>query len=181
MGRYASETSVPVEKSRAEIESTLIKYGAQEFHSGWKEDAAMIGFRLGALFIRFVLPIPPRTERRFTHKKSRYGYEVKRSELQQEAEHKQEVRQRWRALLLTIKAKLEAVECGISSIEQEFLAFIVMPNQMTLGEFIIDHSDAMTLIRGGNMPLMLTGPKATPDVNIDRVEDAEFTEKKEVK
>ena len=36
--------------------------------------------------------------------------------------HDQACRQRWRALLLVIKAKLEAVTAGISTVETEFLA-----------------------------------------------------------
>jgi hypothetical protein len=157
MGRYASGTTVPVEKSRAEIEATLIRYGANEFHTGWQEGKAMIGFRLKDLYVRFILPIPAKVEKRFTHKKDRHGYLVKNTELQAEAAWNQEVRQRWRALLLTIKAKLEAVECGISTIEQEFLAFIVLPNQITLGDWIIQH--ALPAIRDGAMPLMLEAPR----------------------
>lgn len=168
MPRYASETTVPVEKSRAEIEAVLIRYGADEFQTGWKEGAAMIAFKLRSLFVRFILPIPKRDEKRFTHKADRYGYETKRTERQAEAVHQQEIRQRWRALLLTIKAKLEAVESGISTVEQEFLAFIVMPNQLTVGEWMMEHLPA---IAAGQMPRMLTGPGP------EKVEDAEFEEK----
>lgn len=46
-------------------------------------------------------------------------------------------RQRWRALSLAIKAKLEAVASGITSFEEEFLAHVVMPNGKTLGSTII--------------------------------------------
>jgi hypothetical protein len=170
MGHFASETTVPVEKTRAEIETTLMRYGASEFHSGWKEGQAMIAFRLGDLFIRFVLPIPARDDKKFTHKKSRYGNWEKRTDLQAAKVWDQEVRQRWRALHLVIKAKLEAVECAISTIEQEFLAFIVMPNQITVGEWIM--SDAIPQIRAGQMPtLMLPSPPP------EDVEDAEFTER----
>ena len=169
MPRFASDTSVPVERSRAEIESTLVKYGADEFQTGWTTGRAMVAFRLKDLFIRFVLPIPGRDEKRFTHKKDRYGSTVKRTDAQSEAAWNQEIRQRWRCLLLTIRAKLEAVECGISSIEQEFLAFIVMPNQVTLGEWIIDR--ALPAIKAGNMPLMLAGPKP------EDIQDAEIIEK----
>ena len=168
MGRFASETTVPVSKSRAEIESTLIRYGATEFQTGWKQGAAMIGFKVRDLYIRFILPLPSRTDKGITHKQGRYGYLVKRTESQIEQAYQQEERQRWRALLLTVKAKLEAVECQISTLEQEFLAFIVMPNQMTVGEFVIDR--ALPAIRAGSMPLMLTGPKA------DDVQDAEVIE-----
>lgn len=171
MGRYASETTVPVSKSRSEIEAVLIKYGAAEFQSGWKSDAALIGFRMKDLFVRFILPIPARTEKRFTHTTDRYGYTKKRTEQQAEKEYDQDIRQRWRALLLTIKAKLEAVECGISTVEQEFLAFIVMPNGVSIGDFVIER--AMPAIRLGNMPLAL---QAAPE---DRatMEDAEVTVK----
>jgi hypothetical protein len=169
VGCYASETTVPVSKSRAEIEAVLIKYGASEFQSGWKSDAALIGFRMKDLFVRFILPIPVRTEKRFTHTTDRFGYTKKRTEQQAEKEYDQDIRQRWRALLLTIKAKLEAVECGISTVEQEFLAFIVMPNGVSIGDFVIER--AMPAIRSGNMPLALQAP---PEDRA-RMEDAEVT------
>ncbi len=157
MPRYASETTVPVEKSKAEIEETLRRYGASEFHSGWKTDAAMIGFRIKNLFIRFVLPYPDRKDRKFTHKKIR-GWDKPMSDLQKSRAYEQDLRSRWRALLLVIKAKLEATECKISSIEQEFLAHIVMPNEQTIGEWMME--TALPSIRDGKMPLMLEGPKS---------------------
>lgn len=170
MPRYAKETVVPVERSRAEIEGCLQRYGASEFHSGWKSDSAFIAFRLGALFIRFVLPLPARSEKRFTQKEDRYGRVQRRTDAAAAKEWDQEIRSRWRALLLVIKAKLEAVECGISSVEQEFLAFIVMPNQLTVGEWFIEN--ALPAIAGGQMPrLMLPAPKR------DDIPDAEFEDK----
>ena len=42
----------------------------------------------------------------------------------------------WRALNLVIKAKLEAVECGISVFEDEFMASIVLPSGDTVGDFM---------------------------------------------
>lgn len=176
MPRYAKETTVPIERSRAEIEETLRRYGASEFHSGWKAAAAMIAFRLstkasGALFIRFILPLPGRDERRFTHKQDRWGQTSKRSDIQAAKEWDQEIRQRWRALLLVIKAKLEAVECGISSVEAEFLAHIVVGNDQTLGDWIMDQG-RLQLFVSGTAPQLGYNPAAGGNV-----EDAEFTEK----
>lgn len=171
MPKYARETTVPVSKSRAEIEAVVVRYGATAFNSGWKEDAAMIGFRIDNLSVRFILPLPKRDDKKFTHKeKDRYGYEAKRTELQAEQAYEQDVRQRWRALLLTIKAKLEAVECQISTLEEEFLAHIVLPSNQTLGGWIMDN--AMPQIRAGSMPSvrLIEGPK--PEVI-----DAEFEER----
>lgn len=178
MGRYASETTVPVEKSRAEIESVLVKYGARAFSSGWSDGQATIAFQVGddkrgLLFIRFVLPLPKPTEERFIWKVDRYGYKSKRTEQQAKREHDQDVRQRWRALVLTVKAKLEAVEIGISTLEQEFMAFIVLPNQLTLGEWVASH--ALEAIRHGKMPPAICGPKQ--DAAGDEVIDAEIVKK----
>jgi hypothetical protein len=161
VGRYASDTTVPVERSRAEIEETLRKYGADEFHSGWKVNAAMIAFRLRDLFIRFVLPFPSRDEKRFTHKEDRWGQRKKLSDAQANKAYDQELRSRWRALLLVIKAKLEAVEIGISTIEREFLANIVLPSDITVGDWMMDQ--AIPAIKAGQMPrLLLAAPPAEP-------------------
>ncbi len=48
------------------------------------------------------------------------------------AEWDQACRQRWRALALLVKAKLEAVESGIVSFEEEFLAHVVLPDGSTV-------------------------------------------------
>jgi hypothetical protein len=51
MSRYASETSVSQDRSRAEIERTLQRYGADMFSYGWKDEGddvlyARIGFKM---------------------------------------------------------------------------------------------------------------------------------------
>ena len=43
-GRYASGTDVAPERSRAEIERTLIRYGATAFAYGWQQDRAVLSF-----------------------------------------------------------------------------------------------------------------------------------------
>lgn len=159
MGRYASETTVPVERSRAEIEECLRKYGATSFTSGWDETSALIAFRLKSLAIRFVLPIPKVTDEQFKRRKVRGNLRLA-TEAQRTKAHDQELRQRWRALLLVVKAKLEAVECGISTLEKEFMAFIVMPNDESLGDwFVRTHLES---IRGGHMPLALSAKPEEP-------------------
>lgn len=45
-------------------------------------------------------------------------------------------RQRGRALLLVIKAKLESIETGIETTEQAFLANVVLPGNATVHERI---------------------------------------------
>jgi hypothetical protein len=128
MGKFAANTSVSAEKSRAEIESVLRRYGANGFQYGWADregkQVAQIDFSTNDRHIRFHLILPSVSDRQFWFTDSRGK---RRSEQAAHAAWEQACRQRWRALLLCIKAKLEAVECGISEFEEEFLAHIVDP------------------------------------------------------
>ena len=133
MTRYASETTVPVAQSRAEIESIVTKYGASQFFSGWNEQSTVIGFTASDRQVRFYLPLPSKEDKRY------HRTEAKGLQRSPEAAHKaweQDCRQRWRALALVIKAKLEAVECGITTFEEEFLAHIVLPDGKTVGQHV---------------------------------------------
>lgn len=127
---YAAHTDVSVARSKAEIEAIVERYGAGQFLSGWSNDGrALIGFTMEERQVRFLLTLPDRQERRFTHHSK--GPRTPESALK---EWEQACRQKWRALLLVIKAKLEAVEAGISVFEDEFLANIVMPGGKLVGE-----------------------------------------------
>jgi hypothetical protein len=131
MSKYAASTEVTSGRSRDEIERTLERYGADQFLYGWQESNAVVGFRMGGRQVRFILPLPSKTERRFTHHSR--GVRAPDAALK---EWEQAVRQRWRALALVIKAKLEAVESGIAVFEDEFMANIVLPGGETVGAFM---------------------------------------------
>lgn len=134
MRRYADDTSVSVEKSRAEIEKILRRYGAKGFISGWDEDRAFIGFAMHDRQVKFILTLPNRTEERFL-KDGRSSHK-KLSIDRQHEKWEQACRQSWRALALVIKAKLEAVAAEITVFEDEFLAHIVLPNGETVGQHV---------------------------------------------
>ena len=55
---YAENTSVPWQRSRDEIESTLNRYGAENFMYGLKKECAAIAFTLQNRNIRFIVPFP---------------------------------------------------------------------------------------------------------------------------
>lgn len=131
MPRYAADTSVSTEQSRAEIERTLRRYGCLEFGYSTNREGAQIGFRMNNLSIRFRLPLPdPNADEflRTPHRRQR------RSAESQTQAWEQACRQRWRSLALAIKAKLEAVECGITTFEEEFLAHVLTDTGQTIGE-----------------------------------------------
>ena len=164
MTRYASQTSVSVEKSRAEIESILTRYGADQFVYGWSGDDVVIMFKMKGKMIRFNMTMPPKDQ----FKKTPSGRRM-RSNGDMLKAWEQASRQRWRALALVIKAKLEAVESDIKGItfESEFLAHFVLAGNKTIGEILIPQLD--TVIKKGKlMKLLPSGGKQ------GTVVDAEF-------
>ena len=54
---------------------------------------------------------------------------------------------------MVIKAKLEAVESGISIFEEEFLAHLVLPDGKTVGQFMLPQVEAA--YETGKMPKLL--------------------------
>ena len=156
-GRYAADTKVSSESSRAEIERTLVRYGASAFAYGWDHDEARarIQFRIVGRFVRMTLPLPDYNDFWKTPERG-----LTRSEAAQKAAYEQAVRQRWRALALVVKAKLEAVDAGISTIEREFLADVLLPDGTTLGEWSAPALEAA--YASGRMPtniLALPAPR----------------------
>lgn len=154
MSQYAENTSVSAERSRGEIERILQRYGANQFMYGWEEARAMVQFRANGRLIRFLLEMPDRSDREFTHTPTRG---TRRTEVQALAQWEQATRQRWRALALVIKAKLEAVEAGITEFEAEFLAQIVLPDGSTVGQWAIPQ--VATAYDLGTMPKALSMPE----------------------
>jgi hypothetical protein len=128
--RYAEGTKVSTDRSVAEIQRWLRRYGATAFTYGWDEQSAALMFEMANRRILFRLPMPNPREREFTHTPTGKS----RAPGAAEQVYEQAVRQRWRALALVIKAKLEAVAAGITTLEQEFLAHIQMPDGRTVGE-----------------------------------------------
>src|SRR5712671_4083782 len=106
-GRYAESTGVDSYKSRAEIERTLARYGAASFAYGTSGREARIMFELASRQMLFALPLPDRNADEFRLTPSRRRA---RSDAQAAEAYEQAVRQKWRALALVIKAKLEAVD-----------------------------------------------------------------------
>jgi hypothetical protein len=135
MRSYAEGTEVSVEKSKSEIEAILQKAGCEEFASGSRPTQAMIQFKLRSRVIRFLLPLPDKNDKKFTLC-GRYN-SVRRSPEQAYKVWEQACREKWRALFLSIKAKLYSIETGIEQFDSAFMAQIVMPNGKTMEELAV--------------------------------------------
>jgi hypothetical protein len=147
--RYAETTQVSSDRSRAEIERILTRYGASAFAYGWEKGSSSVMFEMASRRIVLRLPLPDEAEFTLTPTGK------KRSAAQVKQTYEQAVRQRWRALALVIKAKLEAIEAGISTVEDEFLAHLALPGGGTVGEWLAPQLD--TAYAQQKMPSLLPG------------------------
>lgn len=159
MTRYAADTSVSVEKSRGEIEAILRRYKADAFGYMQEGSVAAIMFRIEARQIKMVLRLPNPAADEFVFAVMGARGKQRRAPDAALRAWEQACRQRWRALALVIKAKLEAVSAGITTVEDEFLAHILLPDRSTVGEWI--KPQIVEAYRVGAMPkhLMLEGPR----------------------
>lgn len=147
---YAEKTSISVARTKADIEELVQKYGASQFVSGYKDNLAVIGFSMSGRQIKFLLPLPDKSAREYWYTP---GRGQRRTEAAAHTAWEQACRSRWRALYLIIKAKLEAVEAGISTVEREFLYDIVLPDGQTAGEWMAPQ--IAEAYQTGQMPPML--------------------------
>jgi hypothetical protein len=127
MARYAAHTTVPVEKSKSQIERLVRLYGAKGFVAGWQNDQARVEFIAHDRHIRFTVAIPQAA---------------------------QAERQKWRALLLLVKAKLESVDAKIATFEEAFATDIVMPDGRTVWESV---REPIKLAYQSGKPIALLG------------------------
>lgn len=138
---YAEKTSVPVDRSQGEIRKILTKYGANGFGIAEAGNRAMLTFDIKGKRIVFKLPLPNPPSSNPT------GASIKT--------HEQLLRSRWRSLVLAIKAKLECVDSGITTLEQEFLAHILLPDGRIFGEMYIPQIEQSYKTK--QMPPLLEG------------------------
>lgn len=148
-GKYAVTTTVPADKSRADIEKIVRKYGADMYGYATTEDKALITFRMRDRHLRFELSFPSEDDRSVTHTEQGKT----RTATQANNARDQLVRQRWRALLILIQGKLEAVEVGIEVFDAAFMPNIVLPDNSLVGDFMVPQIEAA--YSEGAMPPLL--------------------------
>ena len=110
-----------VHRSRYELERVLGRYGASDFALVEADASAAIQFALQGRCVQLALPLPDPNAPPFTHTPSGRP----RTVTAQERAYEQALREHWRALLLAVRGKLQSVESGISTFEDEFAGFLV--------------------------------------------------------
>jgi hypothetical protein len=151
MTTYARGTSVSTTASRVEIERTLKRFGVSDILClEWRGKAAVV-FEFQGKRIRLTADLP-------TEVRTPKG----RRPLHPEKALEQETRERWRALLVSIKGSMSAVEAGIKSFEQAFIGDILLPDGKTVSEWALPQVERA--YESGRMPPLLFLPGMTQKI-----------------
>lgn len=134
--RFAEDTAVPVGRSQDEVKDRLRKAGADRIAVYESAATSAVAFTLEGRMCRITIPTRPDAK-----------------------DPRQDERRAWRLLLLLLKAKLEAVREGATTIEREFLADMLLADGSTVSEWA--EPQLAIAYRDGVMPqhLMIEGPR----------------------
>ncbi len=102
--------------------------------------------------IRIVLPMPDPEELRYTKHKPPRECSTK----QWDETYEQACREKWRSLLLIVRAKLESVAADVTTFDDEFLAYMVLPDNSTAGDWMGPQIEQA--YQNGEMPTLLPLP-----------------------
>lgn len=151
---YAANTKVSVQASRLELEKILGKYGARSHGVETKPDFVAINFELCATRYRLEVPMPgfpngypigacpdhPACSNRCRY----YPAHVEQAK-----------RERWRAIIMMVKSKLELSRLGVSSVEKEFMGSLLLPGRDETLATAFGRAMQRYHANGGGGPLML--------------------------
>lgn len=144
--RYAEGTKVSVEASRGEISGILAKHGVTRM--GWTSEPLgdALLFELGGYSFRLsiVRPTLEDVKRAYIDAGGRWNLVY-----DPQGKVDQEWRRRWRANVLLLKAKLEFIASGDTTLIRELLPYAILPGGQTVEQ----------AITGGGMKLLAAGGK----------------------
>lgn len=146
---YAAQTTVPLERSISEIIAMVRKAGAESIGQMHDRDSFVIVFALADRRMKFKVPLA--TE--YVGPKVGGNGRV----IDTAARLEQMNRQKGRALMLVIKAKLESVESGVETFEQAFLGNIMLADGKTVYENIAEPIAIEYQTGRASGPLLLAG------------------------
>lgn len=137
MRRFAENTKVPVERTRQEMDELLRRHGATQMLQAFDHELrgsysqAVVQFKMADRMVRLRFEVPNKP---------------------------QEARRKWRMMLMIVKAKLEFVADGGSTIEREFMADVMLPDGVTVGEWMAPQLKES--YKNGGMPPLLAVPSS---------------------
>jgi hypothetical protein len=141
---YVRGASITCAASRAEIQEMLSQYGATGFRTGSENGRTIIAFTANRRRFRFLYEPPGSPEPADATRSPQ-----KPRSLPPPKSHEELSRRYWHKLSMLIRAKLEAVDAGVVTFEEEFLAYMVLPGGETVAQNVRPGSPERSLPASG--------------------------------
>lgn len=154
---FAEKTEVSAEKTLAEIMTVIRSNEGGQIAQFDDVDRFIIAFTMASRQVRFTVRFAPPSDDKFARVKVNASATREATHDERLARWEQHRRQRMRALLLVIRAKLESVASQVETFEEAFLANVVTAT----GDTVFDRIKGQIAVEyetGKIAPLMLTGP-----------------------
>jgi hypothetical protein len=145
------DTRVSAEQSKAEIRAFLLRYGAEQFGIIEEQGHALLGFVAQGRLVRIEVKLPDRRQPAYTASATLLPAGSPRAL----SAHAQEERRLWRAVRHWVKAQLAAVESGIRTFAEVWLADTVLPSGESFSQWA--EPQIQESITQGRMPALLSG------------------------
>jgi len=129
--KYAAGTTVPVNRSKADLEKICIKYGAKNFSVLQNDFLTAIFFKYHDRVYRFDMDMGK-------IKIAKTGNQVN-----DKKKFEAEERRRWRVMVITLKAMFESVENEVMDYELLFQPYTVLPDNTIIGHRISKQIDQL--------------------------------------
>jgi hypothetical protein len=146
---YAAKTTISFDRSIGEIIGMVRAKGAAQIAQMDNGDMFILAFSMNERQIRFTIPLPTIAEMPQRDGRNSPIPNARKAEMVEQAR-----RQKGRALMLVIKAKLESIESKVETMEQAFLANVVLADNRTVYESA-QSQIAIAYETGKVTPLML--------------------------
>jgi hypothetical protein len=134
MPRYASGTSVTVDRSITQIRQLVLRFGADKFAVATGRRTATVAFAYKGRPVKFDLSLPDQDDPVFLVTET--GRPRRNPKAPLEAWDR-ECRAKWRSLHLLLKALFVAIEEGLLDFDRAFMHDIVMPDGRTVGQKLL--------------------------------------------
>lgn len=158
---HAAKTDIPLMRSLADLEKLVRSKGYGSFVQGVSDEQIVAAFASEeGRQVRFIVPVRKADEALLEYMRGVASAAKGRRPATVAEAWEQHRRQLDRALLLTVKAKIECIEAGIETFEDAFMSQLALPDGSTVGR-AVKRELQQIYIDGKAPPRLLPAPGST--------------------